>query len=484
MLRRSRRMAILTVAGLLALCAVHPPTAVAAKREEPKDAALRDWWRGPVRYILSKEEIDAFKSLETDEQRQAFINRFWKLRDPTPDTDDNEFRSQFEHRVESANFLFRNETAKPGWLTDRGKIYILLGAPDEIRETPFAGGARQSITWTYQKTDSPYASRNAVILFVEDAGGEFRMDSELSTSLGQSDLARSAVLQDLQKTVSPHVSLYAQAEPLSALDPLHFLVHPDFYMARDGNTFVALTVGMQGAALAERFGNDEPEPPRVVIFGRVAGADGDVYPLQGEQGFVPSAENPLLPADAFFLYQAGLTLPPGDYTAYFGIHDWTTGNIFSFKDDLQVPDFRSGRFAISSVTLAGKLERTAIGSTPERKIPFVLGNLRVLPRPDVLFRNGDELAFYYQVYNARHDVWTDAVDLDATYQFFRRPIGLTDAPFEALGEPLVFENLEEEVLGYSFALDGWPEADYRLRVIVHDNLAGERAQEDAHFRVR
>ncbi|MBI4161222.1 MAG: hypothetical protein HY509_02105, partial [Acidobacteria bacterium] len=141
-------------------------------------------------------------------------------------------------------------------------------------------------------------------------------------------------------------------------------------------------------------------------------------------------------------------------------------------------------FSISSITLARKLERTAAGSTSARKVPFVLGNLRVIPRPGEMFRKAEEFAFYYQIYNALRDGATQRVDVDVSYRFFRRPAGLDGEPFQALGEPMTLNHLREEVLGFSFPLRDWPEADYRLLVTVRDNLSGERAEGTAHFRVR
>lgn len=79
-----------------------------------------------VRYLISKKESKIFKNTPPEE-RQQFIEEFWKVRDPSPTTEENEFRDEYYHRIEQANHLFREGSS--GWLSDRGRIYILLGEP-------------------------------------------------------------------------------------------------------------------------------------------------------------------------------------------------------------------------------------------------------------------------------------------------------------------------------------------------------------------
>jgi GWxTD domain-containing protein len=82
-----------------------------------------------VRYLISKQERKAFLNLAPSE-RQAFIEDFWKKRDPDPFTDENEFRKEYFDRIEEANRLFHESGSHNGWLTDRGRIFILLGPPE------------------------------------------------------------------------------------------------------------------------------------------------------------------------------------------------------------------------------------------------------------------------------------------------------------------------------------------------------------------
>lgn len=88
-----------------------------------------------VRYLITNAEKKQFHSLTTDQERNEFIENFWKKRDQDPTTDENEFKDEYFKRIEEANHLFKGDSSQ-GWLTDRGRIYIMLGPPDTRRFRP------------------------------------------------------------------------------------------------------------------------------------------------------------------------------------------------------------------------------------------------------------------------------------------------------------------------------------------------------------
>jgi len=100
--------------------------------------AYKDWLDKDVTYVITDEERRAFKKLQTDLEREKFIEEFWRRRDPDPDTDENEFKEEYYERIAYANEHFASGI--PGWKTDRGRIWIMYGKPDE-RETHPMGGA-------------------------------------------------------------------------------------------------------------------------------------------------------------------------------------------------------------------------------------------------------------------------------------------------------------------------------------------------------
>src|SRR5271156_2317889 len=114
--------------------------AKALKQELSK--TYKKWLDEDVVYIISDEERKAFKQLSNDEERDQFIEGFWQRRDPTPDTEENEFKEEHYRRIEYANEHFA--AGLPGWKTDRGRIYIMYGPADEIDAHPSGGTCAQS----------------------------------------------------------------------------------------------------------------------------------------------------------------------------------------------------------------------------------------------------------------------------------------------------------------------------------------------------
>jgi GWxTD domain-containing protein len=105
------------------------PVSFGAEKKIKLPPKYKKWLEQEVAYIMTSKEENAFKQLETDKQRDLFIEEFWRQRDPTPGTSRNEFREEHYRRIEYANKWFGRGTSKPGWKTERGRIYIILGEP-------------------------------------------------------------------------------------------------------------------------------------------------------------------------------------------------------------------------------------------------------------------------------------------------------------------------------------------------------------------
>lgn len=104
-----------------------------------------------ARLIMTKQEREIFNHLPDRASREQFINNFWAKRDPDPATEENEFKEEFYRRIEYANARFKE--GPPGWKTDRGRIYIYLGAPDKIEQHPFINlpNVKGVILWVYYR---------------------------------------------------------------------------------------------------------------------------------------------------------------------------------------------------------------------------------------------------------------------------------------------------------------------------------------------
>jgi GWxTD domain-containing protein len=136
--------------------------------------AMRNWLTEDVVYIITDEERRAFLRLNTDEERQQFVEQFWLRRDPTPDTIENEFKQEHYRRLAYANQHFASSV--PGWKTERGRIYIMYGPPDEIDSHPSGDGAAKAPyeDWRYRYIQG--RGTGAIIEFVDtQRDGEYRM---------------------------------------------------------------------------------------------------------------------------------------------------------------------------------------------------------------------------------------------------------------------------------------------------------------------
>ena len=139
-----------------------PPRALLARRRRrlcaPENTPYTKWLKQDVAYIITDAERNAFKSLQSGPEREHFIEQFWQRRDPTPGTVENEFKEEHYRRIAYANDHFPGPI--PGWKTDRGRIYITYGPPDE-KETHPSGNAPSNVPfeqWAH-RSQSPESER-------------------------------------------------------------------------------------------------------------------------------------------------------------------------------------------------------------------------------------------------------------------------------------------------------------------------------------
>ena len=125
------------------------------------------WLDEEVVYIINPNERDAFLRLRTDEERQRFIEQFWFRRDPTPGTEENEFREELYRRIAFSNDRFTSGDT-PGWRTQRGAIYISYGPPDEINEIAAPPKSERSETWHYRYIEGS----DVTIRFLDSSTGD------------------------------------------------------------------------------------------------------------------------------------------------------------------------------------------------------------------------------------------------------------------------------------------------------------------------
>lgn len=144
----------------------------------PLSAKHKKWLEEEVVYIISDDEKNTFVNLTSELEREKFIEEFWALRDPTPGTPENEFKDEHYRRIEYVNHYFGFDSGKEGWRTDRGRIYIQLGEPQQKKHTRMYGEVRPAEIWFYYQTDFP-ALPNVfnVMFFQPDSISGYRLYS-------------------------------------------------------------------------------------------------------------------------------------------------------------------------------------------------------------------------------------------------------------------------------------------------------------------
>jgi GWxTD domain-containing protein len=146
--------------------------ALAEKVQLPERA--KKWLDEEVSTIITPREKDVFLKLQTDRERDAFIEAFWKQRDPTPGTPENEFRVEHYKRLAYADSIYGRGAQRRGRFTDRGRIYIILGPPRTVDTVDTTNGVYPVEIWFYQpEIDSKLPPAFNVIFFKPHGMGEY-----------------------------------------------------------------------------------------------------------------------------------------------------------------------------------------------------------------------------------------------------------------------------------------------------------------------
>jgi GWxTD domain-containing protein len=418
------------------------------------EGPYRSWLNEDVIYIISPEERTSFLQLETNEEREQFIEQFWLRRSSNPDLPDNDFKEEHYRRIAYANEHFASGI--PGWRTDRGRIYIIWGKPDEIESHPTGGtydrpqdeGGGSTTTYPWETWRYRYLEgiqENVILEFVDPSGsGEYHLTMDPSEkdallhvpNAGLSDLESMGMASkadrfarsdgtNLPTTMGgtpsslnefTRLELYAKVQrppevkykDLEALvtsrmvrDQIHFTYRTDFMKVTSDTVLVPVTVQIPNHQLQFK-SRDGVHSASMNIFGRVSTLTGRTV-----QTFEDSVSKDF--PDSLFqqsvklssIYQKALPLRPGLYRLDLVIKDVESGNVGVVNARLAVPRYEDEKLDASTLILADQIEHV-----PAKQIgtgQFVLGSSKVRPRLDGDFTSADKLGIYLQVYNLKPD---------------------------------------------------------------------------------
>jgi GWxTD domain-containing protein len=523
------------------------PIDIKKKKQQQRDFSkeikgpYKKWLDEDVAWIITDEERAAFKQLSNDEERDNFIEAFWQRRDPTPDTEENEYKEEHYRRIAYSNEHFA--AGIPGWKTDRGRIYIIYGAADEIESHPAGGtyerpmeegGGETSTfpfeTWRYRYLEG--IGQEVMIEFVDPCMcGEYHMTMDRSEkdallytpnagltmweSMGMANKSSRFTGNGIERLgAGPESSMIASKEfdrleqfaKLQAappvkfkdleevvnskviLNPMPFDVRWDLVKVTSDTVLVPVTIQMRNRDIT--FVNkDGVQRGTVNIFGRVSTLTDKVVQTFEDtvQVDVPAE---LLPrtAENASVYWKALPLRPGHYKLSIAVKDVNGDRKGVWARGIEVREFPEDKLAASSLIVADQMEPVptkAIGTGN-----FVIGATKIRPRvapadgkPALFKRDRDQkLNFWMQVYNLGVDEKTHKPS--ATFEFDITNMATNKQVVQKTESTETMGNIGDQVtLQKSIAAANLQPGIYKIQIKVNDNISKQTVDPSAVFAV-
>lgn len=508
------------------------------KREEKLRKELetpyRNWLNVDVNYIITDEERQAFKRFTTDEERQQFIEQFWLRRDPTPDTEENEFKEEHYRRIAYANE--RYASGIPGWKTDRGRMYITFGPADEIESHPSGGsyqrpieeGGGQTSTYPFEIWRYRYIEgigNDILIEFVDPTmTGEYRMTMDPSekdalmmvpnagltlyeemglaskndrfsrtdgTRLGTGNMPMSSRMNQFERLQRfamlqkpPKVKftdLEAQVNSSIRFNTLPMQVKAHFIPVTNASVMSAVTLQFDRKDL-QFAQKDGISKATVNIYARITSMARRVVNVF-EDVVAIEAPTEMLPevVKGSSVYQKTVPLPPGKYRMNIVAKDVTGGNMNTYEMALEVPRFDEDQLATSSLIVADVLEKVPTKSIGTGQ--FVIGSNKVRPRMNETFKQNEKLGIYMQLYNFQGDEKTQKPNGAVNYEIVKA--GSNEKVFTYSEEANTLPGsstqlIVEKILPLSSMTPG----DYNLTITAEDRNRNKTVSNTATFHVK
>src|SRR6202140_1404155 len=501
----------------------------------------KKWLDEDVVWIITDEERAAFRQLSNDEERDNFIEAFWQRRDPTPDTEENEYKEEHYQRIAYSNEHFA--AGVPGWRTDRGKMYIMYGKPDEIEAHPSGGtydrpqeegGGTTSTfpfeTWRYRYLED--IGQEVIIEFVDTCMcGEYHMTLDRSEKdallyTPNAGLTQSEEMGMANKTqrftgnglerlgmgpnsstqqtkefdrleqfaklqAAPKVEFTDLEEAVNSkiiLNPMPFDVRADFVKITSDTVLVPVTIQMRNRDIT--FVNKEGvQRGTVNIFARLTTLTGKIVQTFEDtvQVDVPAE---LLPrtAENASVYWKALPLRPGRYKLNIAIKDVNGDRKGVWSRSVVVPEFSDDKLATSTLIVADDMEPVptkAIGTGM-----FVIGTTKVRPRvapangkPALFKKDKDQkLNFWMQVYNLGVDEKTHKPS--ATFEYNITNVATNKQVVQKVETTDTMGNMGEQVtLQKSIVAANLQPGTYKIVIKVNANISKQTVNPSALFAV-
>lgn len=508
------------------------------KREEKlrkeMEGPWRKWLNEDVTYIITDEERTAFKRLNTDDEREQFVEQFWLRRDPTPDSQENEFKEEHYRRIAYTNERFASGI--PGWKTDRGRIYITFGPPDELEDHPSGGtyerpieeGGGTTSTFPFQKWRYRWIEgigQDIIIEFVDTTmTGEFRMTMDPSekdallmvpnagltlyeqmglsskvdrftrtdgTRLGTGNMPmpmrmnQFERLQQFARLQKPPAvkfkDLEAQVNSKIIFNILPIKVKVDYVKVTNANVMSYITIQFDRKDLQYKTETNISKA-MINIYARITSMSRRVVNVFEHPVTLETPSEFLAEASkGQALYQNAVPLPPGRYRLNVVAKDVVGGNMNNYEMVLDVPYFEDEKLGMSSVILADQIEKV-----PTKQIgagQFVIGTSKVRPRLGETFKRDEKMGVYVSFYNFKPDEKTQKPNGTIEYEVVKE--GTNQKVFEFSEEITAVQgsSATQVTIEKLLPLKSLEPGKYQLRMKVTDKNANSTLTPSASFTV-
>ena len=516
-----------------------PMTEKERKKKEEKlrkelETPYRKWLNEDVAYIITDEERTAFKRLQTDEEREQFIEQFWLRRDPTPDTVENEFKEEHYRRIAYSNENFASGI--PGWKTDRGRIYITYGPPDEKETHPSGGtyerpseeGGGTTSTYPFEQWRYRYiegVGTDIIIEFVDPTmSGEYRMTMDPSekdallyvpgagltmmeqmgmsskddrfnrtdgTHLGvpfgaetekMNEFNRLEQFAKLQKPPAVKFKdLEAAVNSRISYNILPMKVRADFFPLTEASVLTFVTLQFDNKDL-QFHAKDGVQKAAVNIFGKVSTMTRRIVTNFEDTVEVTSPPEYLQQtAQRKSIYNKSVPLAPGTYRLNVVAKDVIGGNLNSYEVALVVPRMDNEKLTASNIVLADLIEHVPTKSIGMGQ--FVIGTSKVRPRVDDIFKREEKMGIYFKIYNFGTDGENRIPEGEVSYELTKN--GTNEKIFEITEDvsKIPGASANQVTVEKLFPLKDLLPGQYTLRVKITDKFRKQVLTPSAQFTV-
>ena len=502
----------------------------AAQKE--MESAYKKWLTDEVPYIITDDERAAFKKLSTDDEREQFVEQFWERRNPNPGSPENEFKEEYYRRIAYTNEHYASGI--PGWKTDRGRIYIMYGPPDEVESHPSGGsyvrppeegGGETSTypfeTWRYRYIDG--IGTNIILEFVDPTmTGEYHMTMDpgekdallhvpgagltqmeamgmaskrdrftrtdgmtIGQSLGgtpesMNEFTRLDLYAKIFKPPSVKFKdLKAVVTSRLSAQLLPFDVRTDFMRVTEESVLTPITVQVANRDL--QFDNKGGIMHAVMdIFGQVTTLSGRMASTFEDSMVLDVPENDFQRyVDRKSVYQKVVPLRPGLYKVSVVLKDDINGHMGSLELRIKVPRFNDDQLAASSLILADLIQ--PLPTSQVGTGPFVIGGTKVRPSVNQQFTREQNLGIYMQVYNLGLDPQTHRPSADIQYEILKDGKALLTQTEQAAK----IANASQQItLQKTMPLSSLQPGKYTVQIKVMDKVKNQTVSPAVSFELR